>query len=77
MRIVNDILKLDHLQWLLDRSDLRQFYNLDCQLDIRRITRRFHGTFAWVLHVSTERLVLTHGSASTPPLPSAVDLHML
>ena len=58
-KIVNDILKLDQLQWLLDRSDSHQFYNLDTELDIRQITRRFHGALA--TGVASQHMV--------PPLP--------
>ena len=44
LKNVNDIRTLDQ-QWLSKRSDFHQFYDLDTELDLRRITRCFLGDF--------------------------------
>ena len=41
-----NILKLDQLQWLPNRSDFTSIYNIDTELDLCRIIRGFHGAFA-------------------------------
>ena len=44
---VNDILTLDQLQWLPNRSDFPSIiHDLDTDLNLHRITSGFHGAFA-------------------------------
>ena len=44
-RMLNDILTLDLLQWLYNRSD-HQINDLDTELDLHQMTSCFHGAFA-------------------------------
>ena len=48
-RMLNDILKLEKVQWLCNRWDFTQVHDLDSKLDLYQITSGFHGAIATVV----------------------------